>query len=113
MPYTVSIRPSDLYCISLLNESGCVMSGDAKLVKCWLSKLSALFSFFLPKDDDDDPTTTPIDTNNTEIGSILANIEETSNFSHFLSVGDAFDSTGHSSGLESRMYRCNVPSPIS
>lgn len=66
--------------------SGTIMSCDSKLVKIWRSKPSAI----------SDSTTME---NSSSVGSIVANIEGTSNFNHFIVAGDERDSSGNQSGL--------------
>ena len=78
-----------------------VLSSDAKLVKIWNAKGSA--SAIQRNDDwNDDP---PIGLNNDmdvqdgALGSIVANVEGTADFTHFLVAGDSTDVNGHDSGL--------------
>ncbi len=77
--------------------SGTIMSSDSKLVKIWRSKPSAVsdvdFSSSYHNNDG------PASSSSSSIGSIVANIEGTTNFNHFIVPGDERDSSGNQSGL--------------
>lgn len=75
--------------------SGTILSADSKLVKVWRSKPSAISSSYGTDGYSDASGTN----NDSSIGSIVANIEGTSNFSHFIVSGDEKDPSGNSSGL--------------
>lgn len=75
--------------------SGTIMSGDSKLVKIWRAKPSAVSdtnfsSSYYQKEGAK---------SSCSIGSIVANIEGTANFNHFIVPGDERDVTGNQSGL--------------
>lgn len=90
--------------------SGTILSADPKLVKVWRTKPSALSSSF---EHDYDVDTMRMKgnhsvgvvggggsgSNNMGMGSIVANIEGTANFTNFILGGDERDPTGNSSGL--------------
>lgn len=81
--------------------SGTVMSSDSKLVKIWRSKPSAI------SDSNNNNTLSSHheyfnnegQKHSCSLGSIVANIEGTSNFNHFIVAGDEKDSSGNQSGL--------------
>jgi ribosome biogenesis protein ENP2 len=74
--------------------SGTIMSCDSKLVKIWRSKPSAIMNNNYQYQNDD-----PIISSSSSVGSIVANIEGTSNFNNFIVAGDEKDSSGNQSGL--------------
>lgn len=67
--------------------SGCVLSSDEKLVKIWRYKASG--DIVRTTDDDLDGS----------LGSVVANVEGTGKFAHFVVAGDESDPTGNKSGL--------------
>jgi ribosome biogenesis protein ENP2 len=82
-------------------HSGCILSGDEKLVKVWRYKTS---------------TDIVTDEQNASIGSVVVNVEGTGKFSHFILAGDEADPTGNRSGLllcatdEPKMESFYIPS---
>ena len=77
------------------SSSGTILSGDPKLVKVWRSRPSAVSSSY----GTDIYSEIPDANENTSMGSIVANIEGTSNFTNFIVSGDEKDSSGNASGL--------------
>ena len=81
--------------------SGCILSGDEKLVKVWRYKAS---------------TDIVSDDQNSSMGSVVVNVEGTGKFSHFILAGDEADPTGNRSGLllcatdEPKMESFYIPS---
>ena len=75
--------------------SGTILSGDAKLVKVWRSKPSAISSAY----GTDGYSDISGGASETSMGSIVANIEGTANFTNFIVAGDEKDSSGNTSGL--------------
>ena len=84
-----------IHTVRFHSQSGTIMSGDAKLVKIWRSKPSALNS----TNDDSAFFSTNNNNSSSSIGSIVANIEGNANFNHFIVAGDNKDPTGNQSGL--------------
>ena len=82
--------------------SGTVLSSDAKLVKIWNAKGSA-DSGMQRRDDwnDDQVIGKGSDSEGVggALGSIVANVEGTADFTHFMVAGDSSDTAGHNSGL--------------
>jgi len=72
--------------------SGTILSGDPKLVKVWRAKPSASYGSDLFSDTQDG-------SNSSSLGSIVANIEGTSNLTNFIVAGDEKDPSGNQSGL--------------
>jgi len=64
--------------------SGCVLSGDEKMVKVWRYKPSIDFL---------------ADEKNRDAGSVLVNVEGSGRLSHFIVAGDEMDPTGNRSGV--------------
>ncbi len=84
-----------IHTIRFHSASGTILSGDPKLVKVWRTKPLALSSSF-----GSDLLTNPLEESNTgSVGSIVANIEGTANFTNFIVAGDEKDSSGNHSGL--------------
>jgi len=84
--------------------SGTVLSGDPKLVKIWNAKGSAASSSMQKRDDwNDDSGFGSSNTDNEglggPLGSIVANVEGTADFSSFITSGDSADPSGQSNGL--------------
>lgn len=82
--------------------SGTVLSSDTKLVKIWNAKGSASSSMQRKDDWDDDQgfsKNNDSDGAHGSLGSIVANVEGTADFTHFLVAGDSTDTCGHNSGL--------------
>lgn len=88
--------------------SGTILSADPKLVKVWRTKPSALSSSFEHDYDVDmrvhgnqngSGSGSGSGTSNMGMGSIVANIEGTANFTNFILGGDERDPTGNTSGL--------------
>ena len=75
--------------------SGTILSADQKLVKVWRSKPSAVSSSY----GTDGYSDISGGDSDTSMGSIVANIEGTSNFTNFIVSGDEKDPSGNSSGL--------------
>lgn len=81
--------------------SGCILSGDEKLVKVWRYKAS---------------TDIVSDDQNLSMGSVIVNVEGTGKLSHFILAGDEADPTGNRSGLllcatdEPKMESFYIPS---
>ena len=88
--------------------SGTVLSADAKLVKIWRSKPSAVNAPTLLSEEED-PTNSLSRLGNENggdgsaagggVGSIVSNIEGTADFTHFVVAGDESDPTGDASGM--------------
>lgn len=82
-------------------HSGCILSGDEKLVKVWRYKTS---------------TDIVADEQNASMGSVVVNVEGKGKFSHFVLAGDESDPTGNRSGLllcatdEPKMESFYIPS---
>lgn len=81
--------------------SGCILSGDEKLVKIWRYK----------------PSTDVVkDATNSSMGSVVVNVEGTGKLSHFIVAGDEADPSGNRSGLllcandEPKMETYYIPS---
>ena len=64
--------------------SGCILSGDEKLIKMWRYKAS---------------TDVVNDEQNASIGSVVVNVEGNGKFAHFIVAGDESDPKGNKSGL--------------
>ena len=91
-----------IHTVQFHSGSGTVMSSDAKLVKIWNAKGSATSSGMQRNDDwNDDQPITKNDSDGVDgsLGSIVANVEGTADFTHFLVAGDSTDPCGHNSGL--------------
>ena len=88
-----------IHTVQFHEGSKTVLSSDAKLVKIWNAKGSA--SAMQRSDDwnDDSPIGSNNDTEDGALGSIVANVEGTADFTHFLVAGDSTDVNGHNSGL--------------
>jgi ribosome biogenesis protein ENP2 len=80
-----------IHTVRFHSASGTVLSSDKKLVKIWRSKPSALSSTLNMQDGRED--------DKTSMGSIVTNVEGTSDFNHFIVAGDEKDPTGNQSGL--------------
>lgn len=80
-----------IHTVRFHSSSGTVLSSDKKLVKIWRSKPSGLSST-LNSDDE-------MKAENTSMGSIVTNVEGTSDFNHFIVAGDEKDPSGNKSGL--------------
>ena len=88
--------------------SGSIFSSDEKLVKIWKYKSSSSSrggdaGALQSRDDEtfrgDDGNVGSSSSSSSKIGSIVANVEATGKFSHFLLAGDESDPTGSNSGL--------------
>ena len=82
--------------------SGTVLSSDSKLVKIWNAKGSAASSMQRRDDWNDDQgfnKNNESDGADGALGSIVANVEGTADFTHFLVAGDSTDTCGQNSGL--------------
>ena len=80
-----------IHTVRFHSNSGTVLSGDKKLVKIWRSKPSALSSTLnLQEEKEGDRQS---------MGSIVTNVEGTSDFNQFIVAGDEKDPTGNQSGL--------------
>ena len=92
-----------IHTVRFHSNSGTVMSGDSKLVKIWRAKPSPVLSSSSNSMYDDSSFGTNMQQQNasssTAVGSIVANIEGSANFNHFIVAGDDKDSTGNQSGL--------------
>ena len=81
--------------------SGCILSGDEKLIKMWRYKAS---------------TDVVNDEQNASIGSVVVNVEGNGKFAHFIVAGDESDPKGNKSGLllcatdEPKMESFYIPS---
>lgn len=83
-----------IHTVAFHSGSGCLLSGDAKLVKIWRAKPSAT------------RTTTTTTTNDGDgydddlgVGSVVTNVEGAGSLTHFIVSGDEKDPEGHNSGL--------------
>ena len=82
--------------------SGTILSSDPKLVKIWNANGSASSGIQRRDDWNDDLV---ISKNNDSdgiggsLGNIVANVEGTADFTHFIVAGDSSDSSGNNSGL--------------
>lgn len=88
-----------IHTVQFHSGSGTVLSSDPKLVKIWNAKGSA-------KGSTEDGWDGALDTDVSEseglggaTGSIVANVEGTADFSHFIACGDESDSSGGNNGL--------------
>jgi len=81
------------------SASGTILSGDAKLVKVWRSKPSSVMSSYGTDSYNDIDTPGSEKNASSAMGSIVANIEGTANFTHFIVAGDEKDPSGNSSGV--------------
>ena len=92
-----------IHTVQFHSGSGTVLSSDAKLVKIWNAKGSAASSGMQRSDDwnDDQPINKSSDSDGVggALGSIVANVEGTADFTHFLVAGDSTEPNGHNSGL--------------
>ncbi len=91
-----------IHTVRFHSSSGTIMSGDAKLVKIWRAKPSAAISHGTNGTASDYGTAVGGDlssSSSSSIGSIVANIEGSANFNHFIVAGDEKDSSGNQSGL--------------
>ena len=88
--------------------SGTVLSADAKLVKIWRSKPSAVNAPTLLSEEEDPSNGSlsrlggedgGVDGGSGGVGSIVSNIEGTADFTNFIVAGDEADPTGDASGL--------------
>ena len=89
--------------------SGCVVSSDEKLIKFWKYKSTGDLVNASSGGDEERFGSSPTSKNNsndenessrnTAVGSVLANVEGSSKFSHFLIAGDENDPTGNRSGV--------------
>ncbi|KAL9186894.1 hypothetical protein ACHAXT_010614 [Thalassiosira profunda] len=82
--------------------SGTVLSGDPKLVKIWNAKGSSAGSMQGRDDWNDDGglgSNAESEGLGGPLGSIVANVEGTADFSHFITSGDGTDPSGQSNGL--------------
>jgi len=80
------------------SASGTILSGDPKLVKVWRSKPSAVMASY-GTDSYSDMAGSADGKSSSAMGSIVANIEGTSNFTNFIVGGDEKDPSGNTSGL--------------
>ncbi|KAL7539512.1 hypothetical protein ACHAXR_009360, partial [Thalassiosira sp. AJA248-18] len=98
-----------IHTVQFHSGSGTVLSSDPKLVKIWNAKgssaaASSSSSSMQRRDDwnDYDSGGGGTDTNEGlggHLGSIVANVEGTADFSHFITSGDSNDSSGQNNGL--------------
>ena len=94
-----------IHTVQFHDGSGTVLSGDAKLIKIWNVKggsNSNSGSGGQRRDDWNDDIHTTDNTNEGlggQLGSIVANVEGTADFSHFITSGDSTDPSGESNGL--------------
>ena len=89
-----------IHTVQFHSGSGTVLSGDPKLVKIWNANGSMSSSGAM---NDDGGFGLSGNTTNDGIGgpmgSIVANVEGTADFSHFITSGDSSDPTGQNNGL--------------
>ena len=102
-----------IHTVQFHSGSGTVLSGDPKLIKIWNAKgggssVSGVSSSMQRSDDWNDDNDYSggggMSNNNSEgvggpLGSIVANVEGTADFSHFITSGDSSDPTGEKNGL--------------
>jgi ribosome biogenesis protein ENP2 len=86
-----------IHTVQFHSGSGTVLSSDAKLVKIWNAKGSA--SVQIRDDWNDDSAMAKSNDSDGAIGSIIANVEGTADFTHFIVAGDSIDTSGQKSGL--------------
>jgi ribosome biogenesis protein ENP2 len=80
------------------SASGTILSGDPKLVKVWRSKPSAVMASY-GTDSYSNVAGNEDGKSSSAMGSIVANIEGTANFTNFIVGGDTKDPSGNTSGL--------------
>lgn len=92
-----------IHTVQFHSGSGTVFSSDSKLVKIWNAKGSSASSSSMQVRDDwnDEPFGSNNDAEGVggALGSIVANVEGTADFTHFITSGDSTDPNGHNSGL--------------
>jgi len=97
-----------IHTVQFHSGSGTVLSSDPKLVKIWNAKGGSSASSSVQKGNgyDDWNEDCGFGGNDTSgeglggpLGSIVANVEGTADFSHFITSGDAADPSGQSNGL--------------
>lgn len=90
-----------IHTIRFHTGSGTIMSSDAKLVKIWKAKPSAISSSsdITSMDYSSMKDNSSSSASSSSIGSIVANIEGTANFNNFIVAGDERDPTGNQSGV--------------
>ena len=86
-----------IHTVRFHSGSGTIMSSDAKLVKIWRSKPSAIASTASMMEDE--LAHTGAEDGGKGLGSIVSNVEGTADFNHFIVAGDETDPTGDVSGL--------------
>jgi len=92
-----------IHTVQFHSGSGTVLSSDPKLVKIWNAKGSAASSTSMRRDEWNDDGISNANNDNEGVGgplgSIVANVEGTAEFSHFITSGDSSDPSGQSNGL--------------
>mmetsp|Transcript_29274 Transcript_29274/g.54023 ORF Transcript_29274/g.54023 Transcript_29274/m.54023 type:complete len:845 (+) Transcript_29274:378-2912(+) len=92
-----------IHTVQFHSGSGTVLSSDPKLVKIWNAKGSAASSSTQMRDDWNDDAAFGSSNDNEglggPIGTIVANVEGTADFSHFITSGDSTDPSGQNNGL--------------
>jgi len=89
-----------IHTVQFHSGSGTVLSSDPKLVKIWNAKGSASSSRGEWNDNDGGFSDSRDDEGvGGALGSIVANVEGTADFNHFMISGDSNDPEGHNSGL--------------
>ena len=98
-----------IHTVQFHSGSGTILSSDAKLVKIWNARGTggSSSSSSAWNGDDDHGGFDPISSGDTNdesgiggpLGTIVANVEGTADFTHFIMSGDTSDSSGNSHGL--------------
>lgn len=98
-----------IHTVQFHSGSGTILSSDAKLVKIWNARGTggSSSSSSAWNGDDDHGGFDPISSGDTNdesgiggpLGTIVANVEGTADFTHFITSGDTSDSSGNSHGL--------------
>lgn len=93
-----------IHTVQFHSGSGTVLSGDPKLVKIWNAKGGSGGGLSSMNDDGDYGSfggNANVDNEGLggPLGSIVANVEGTADFSHFITSGDSSDPSGQSNGL--------------
>jgi len=88
-----------IHTVQFHGASGTVLSGDAKLVKIWNAGSSANVVGGGSTDFGDVPGGNDDEGLGGPLGSIVANVEGTADFNHFITMGDSSDPSGNNNGM--------------